>query len=264
MKIQIETYKGFNIQRSTKIEDVKIADHSGKILNEVTPYYYIGVESTKKWYNTVGCYTSLEANNLSNSIAYIKNGIDKHLETQKEYKLERIKNRMESRHATYICNNVTIRAMFDAGIGGDYTQRNTQIYVNEQPLRNTYLNADFTFNDVLEQVYYNTIAKHNISKYSSEYTKKNYFKNHTTETIDIGIIPIYTFLGNKVKFNEIEFEPVNVLRDRYENKGFTFKVLQGEDVFVPLEAVKTLLMVGEATNIVVRLQALMKLFQFIE
>lgn len=264
MKIQVEIYKGFNIQRDTEKVTCKIADHSGNVLNATTPYYSLSVESTKKWYNTACCYTSKEANDLKARIEYLKGQIDKHLETQKEKKLERIKNRMESRHATYICNNVTIHAMFDAGIGGDYSQQNTEIYVNEQPLRNAYLTPDFTFNDVLEQVYYNKIAKSNVSKYSSPYTKKNYFKTHTTETIDLTIVPVYHFLGLEVKYNEIEFEPIHVLKDRLEGKGFTFKVVKGEDVFVPLEDIKTLLMGGEATNIVVRLQSLMKKLQFVE
>lgn len=279
-KVKIETYtpmyeyRGFTIYRGDIPQwkaDINYVDAQGNSVNDKKPLFSATIRKNKGASKNLNIHCAqfggndgLENEYTDKNWEYTKGQIDKYLEYKREYKITRIKNRMESRHATYICNNVTIRAMFDAGIGGDYTQRNTEIYVNERPLRNAYLNADFTFNDVLEQVYFNTIAKYNVSDYSSQYTKKNFFKNHTTETIDITILPVYELLGKVVKYNEIEFFPYDVNRDRYERKGFTFKVIQSDDVFVPLEVIKTLQITGEATHPIVQLQSLMKYAQFVE
>lgn len=260
-KIFIETYKGFTIEREADKETCNIADHSGNIVNKTTPYYLIHVKSSKKWFNTAYCYTNLS--DIQKSIDFLKIRIDERIASERENKLTRINNRLKSKHATYVCNNVTIRVLFDMGIGGDYSQQNTKIYVNERALRNTYLKENFTFEDVLMQVYFNTISKYNIPDYSSEYTKKKYFKTHTTETIDLTILPIYEFLGKLVKLDNETFSPYHVRR-HYRENSFFFEVMGGETKLVNLNQVKDLEIIGETNNLMCRMTALMKYSQFIE
>lgn len=260
-KIFVESYKGFIIERESDKVTCNIADHSGNIVNKTTPYYLLSVKSTKKWYNTAYCYTNLI--DIDKSIAHLKMRIDERIESERQNKLTRINNRLKSKHATYICNNVTIRVLFDMGIGGDYSQLNTNIYVNERPLRGAYLRENFTFEDVLMQVYINTISKYNMSDYSSELVKKNYFKIHTTETIDLTILPVYEYLGKLVKLGNETFSPHNVRRD-YQNNVFKFEVFGGETKLVSLNDVKNLEIVGETNNLLCRMSALMKYSNFVE
>ena len=107
-------------------------------------------------------------------------------------------NRKQSTLYTYILNNVTVKVTFD--IDNAY---NTNIYVNNQPLTNVYLTNDFTFKDVLKQVYFNKIAKYGIT-FDNDFVKKSYFRDVQTFTIDLEVLPIYEYIGMVVEFkNEV-------------------------------------------------------------
>ena len=183
----IETYKGYDILMSNDKTDFNISDGKGIILNKVTPYYRIYIKQ-KKSYVSGSCYTT-----KNGDLTYIKKQIDNGIQARKERALELRKTRNESRFYTYICNNVTIRVLFYG--------YNCEIFVNKRPLRHTRLSKDFTFEDVLAQVYYNTIAKYNVTYYDEQWLEGKKYANYInikTEVIDLDILPIYEYINRMI------------------------------------------------------------------
>lgn len=232
-------HRGYEVYVAKKPSPYNYVNQDGTRSNDIKPCYETTVRrvkgqahSTNIHVHLVGGNDGIEGGYTPEQLEYTKAQIDQHIGWKKKSQKEAIENHKKSRHATYICNNVTINAFFHAGIGGDYTQDKTEIFVNEMPLRYAYLNQDFTFDDVLMQVYHNKIARYNVCTYEQQ--PKNFFKNKTVETIDISILPLYEYLGMILKFNGITFVPYNV--HKTHDKAFRFEH-KGEDVIIPLNRI---------------------------
>lgn len=232
-------YRGYEVYVATKPSEMNYINPDGTRSNDIKPCYETTVRRVKGQTHITNIHAHLVGGNdgiegayTPEQLEYTKQKIDERIGWNKKYQKTAIENHKASRHATYICNNVTINAFFHAGIGGDYTQKYTEIFVNEMPLRYAYLNQDFVFEDVLMQVYHNKIARYNVWTYEQQ--PKNFFKNKSVETIDMSILPLYEYFGMILKFDDITFIPYNV--HKTHDKKFRFKH-KGKDVVIPLNRI---------------------------
>lgn len=204
-------YRGYTVYRNQKGDlkkDCNFTDGFGKTMNNTIPLHYAlvvknGVKPySKRAYETVNLHVSMFGGDDRACIdlcdfKYTENKIDEFILNRKNKVLQKIENRKQTKLHTYVLNNVTIVVTFDADDNYE-----TNIYVNNKPLRHVYLTKDFTFNDVLKQVYFNTIAKYNVADFNSNFIKKKYFKNIQTFTTDLEILPIYEYIGKIIKFKD--------------------------------------------------------------
>jgi len=266
-KIAPETfiYSNHDGTPANDIPDGKPSHTIKKLLYQTTVRRKHGLNKNLNIHSaSVGGYDGFENQYSKHQLDYTQKAIDRHIENRKENQLTKVNHHKNSRWYTYICNNVTINVFFDGGIGGDYINDRSEIYVNNRPLRSVSLTNDFTFNDVLKQVYYNTIANYNVYNFDSQYLKKNYFKNRKIETIDIDILPVYELLGAGIQYKDLVFAPTNVQKScTYD--GFKFTYDGNKEVIIPVNEIKDIIFDVECElNEWLKLSILTKKLQFIE
>jgi hypothetical protein len=212
-------------------------DHDGTPSNKNVPLFYSEVIKNKRTKPERNLYVSmfggdkLGDTHLSD-MEYTKKMIDRHDELRRERILENWNNRNNTLHYTYECNNVTINVLQNLNDRID-----TQIYVNERSLRNVHLPKNFTFNDILEQVYINTISKYNTTAFSKLNTK--IYKNKKVEKIDLTILPVYEFLGLEVDYKGKKFIPHNVFFSSAYDDKFVFET-KDDKVLISVDEIKDL------------------------
>jgi hypothetical protein len=252
--LPIYEYRGFTIYRGqTPIwnKDCNYVDHNGQKCNDKKPLFNSLVTKNKSsnYYNNIyiskfGGNDGIENEYTPSQWEYARQQIDKHIESQREYKNKRIQVLKNSRFAVYELNNVTIRVLVEKSPYNKYENYYT-IWVNENQLHNVCLKPDFVFNDVLKNVYYNTIAKYNRRKFSDSGLKTNYIRNKSFEKINISILPVYELLGLICKWGTIEFIPTNV---RESNEGFIFSCYKDKDLEIPTEKIADIEPIGEVKD----------------
>jgi hypothetical protein len=208
----------------------------GTPANKNIPLFYSLVIKNKRSKPEPHLHVSMFGGDLNGDIdacdyEYTTNAIDKYIQNEREYTLKKWDKRNKRLHYTYICNNVTINVLQDL----NDTYLKSLIYVNERSLRNVTLSENFTFNDVLEQVYINTISKYNSCDFSMVNTKK--YQNKKTETIDLSILPVYEFLGLEVKHKDIVFIPYNVYFSYADNK-YKFECNDNKQIMLSVDEIK--------------------------
>ena len=240
-------YKGYTVYRNQQGDlkkDCNFTDGFGKTMNNTTPLHYAlvvknGIKPySERAYETVNLHVSMFGGDDRGSIdlcdfKYTESKIDEFILERKNKVLQKIENRKQSKLYTYVLINVTIVVTFDAD--DDYK---TNIYVNNKPLRYVYLTKDFTFNDVLKQVYFNVIAKYNVADFDSNFVKKNYFKDIQTFTIDLKVLPIYEYIGMVVEFKDKIHTIYNVW-DHNNESDFKLFTDNG-DIYLDVEDIKNL------------------------
>lgn len=238
-------YRGYTVYRNQKGDlkkDCNYIDKFGNTVNNNIPIHSglvlkNGVKpSSRRAYKTVNLNISNFGGDVRGDInvcdlEHTRDVIDEHILERRNNTLQKIQNRKQSRLYTYILNNVTVIVTFD----NDNTY-NTNIYVNNHPLRNIYLTNEFTFKDVLKQVYFNKIGNYN--NYDSSFVKKNYFRDIQTFTIDLEILPIYEYIGMVVEFKN----EVHTIYDVWEhNDESDFKLFTDNgNIYLDVDEIKDL------------------------
>jgi hypothetical protein len=234
-------YKGYTIYKGDNPmyydKGHTYVDHDGTPSNKNVPLFYSEVIKNKRTKPERNLYVSmfggdkLGDTHLSD-MEYTKKMIDRHDELRREQILKEWDNRNNTLHYTYECNNVIINVLQNLNDRID-----TQIYVNERSLRNAHLPKNFTFNDILEQVYINTISKYNTTAFSKLNTK--IYKNKKVEKIDLTILPVYEFLGLEVDYKGKKFIPHNVFFSSAYDDKFVFET-KDDKVLISVEEIKDL------------------------
>lgn len=265
-------YKGYTVYRNEQGDlkkDCNFTDGFGKTMNNIIPLHYgLVVKNnvkpySKRAYETVNLHVSMFGGDDKKDInlcdfKYTENKIDDFIFKRKNEVLQKIKNRKQTKLYTYILNNVTVSVTFDAD-----DRYKTNIYVNNKPLRYVHLTKDFTFNDVLKQVYFNVIAKYNVADFDSNFVKKKYFKDIKTFTIDLEVLPIYEYIGMVVNFKDKNHTVYNVWNHNNESD---FKLFTDNgDIYINVEQVKDLKIISlESENTMKSLIALKNKVNFYE
>jgi hypothetical protein len=234
-------YKGYTIYKGDNPmyydKGHTYVDHDGTPSNKNVPLFYSEVIKNKRTkperYLNVSMFGGDELGDTHLSdMEYTKKMIDRHDELRRERILKEWNNRNNTLHYTYECNNVIINVLQNLNDRID-----TQIYVNERSLRNAHLPKNFTFNDILEQVYINTISKYNTTAFSKLNTK--IYKNKKVEKIDLTILPVYEFLGLEVDYKGKKFIPHNVFFSSAYDDKFVFET-KDDKVLISVEEIKDL------------------------
>lgn len=245
--LPIFEYRGYTVFRNQQghlKKDRNYTDSFGKTMNNTIPLHHAlvvknGVKPySKRAYETVNLHVSMFGGDDMGTIdlcnfKYTENKIDGFVLQRKNRILQKVENRKQTKMYTYILNNVVVTVTFDAD-----DNHNTNIYVNNKPLRHVKLKTDFNFDDVLKQVYFNTIAKYNIANFDSDFVKKNYFRDIQTFIIDLEVLPIYEYIGMVVEFKGKTHTVFNVWNHANESD---FKLFTDNgDIYINVTEVKDL------------------------
>ena len=258
-------YKGYTIYKGDNPmyydKGHRYVDHDGTPSNENVPLFYSEIIKNKRTKPERNVYGSmfggdkLGDTNLCD-MEYTKKMIDRHDELRREQILKEWNNRNNTLHYTYECNNVTINVLQNLN-----DRIETRIYVNERSLRNAHLPKNFTFNDILEQVYINTISKYNTTAFSKLNTK--IYKNKKVEKIDLTILPVYEFLGLEVDYKGKKFIPHNVFFSSAYDDKFVFET-KDDKVLISVEEIKDLELKEVEIPSIYALSVLRNKFKFYE
>lgn len=235
-------YKGLTIYRSDKgilSKDCNYVDSEGNTMNKIKPLFYGYAKWTKHPNKSTGhLHVSMFGGDNRDSendsdVEYTKQRIDEYLKNREKRIIEKWKSHRSGKVRKYILNNVTIVAI--------WTTESKSIHVNDKHLRNVSLNKDFTFEDVLKQVYLNVIAKYN----TYDPTIPKYITDIKEIKIDLSILPLYEYIGYQVELNSEVFIIKDVWDYYYDDKA-DFKLITDKgDKLILLNDIPNIKLLGE-------------------
>jgi len=206
-KTVIETYRGVDIFMNDEpiSNSVSITDKDGLKLNSIdNPYYSVSVGKYKNYTFQTGCYSPKPVDGTS--LEYVKSKIDSEIEYRSKKQIERINIHRESKHTTFVFNNVTVNAF----MYGD----KIAIYVNDMPLRNVFV-KDISLDNVKKSIHLCKRATCNVPNLTR--FKKNFYKNKNTVKVNTGILPVYEFIGNTIIVKDKRIDVINISHSFLDN-----------------------------------------------
>lgn len=244
-KTVIETYRGVDIFMNNEpvSNSVSITDKDGLKLNSIDkPYYSVSLGKYKNYTFQIGCYSPKSAD--EKTLKYVKSKIDSEIEYRSKKQLERINIHRESKHTKFIFNNVIVNAFM---YGSDIT-----IYVNDMPLRNVFV-KDISLDSIKKSIHLCKRATCNVPNLTS--FKKNFYKNKNTVKVNIGILPIYEFIGNTITIKNKRIDVINISHSFLDNTIMIVDIKRNQTPasIEDIESVKTMTPI-QNVNILVALQ----------
>jgi hypothetical protein len=234
-------YKGFTVFKGDNpilSKDCNYVDAHGKTVNAKEPLFSSCVKKGNRYNNIHSSMFGGDGKDPAYSDTdYTKKQIDDYLERRKERILESFKKHRSGKVRKYILDNVVITVIY---LEGEFKD----IYVNERPLRRVNLRYDFTFKDVLCQVYLKTIAKYNVTALK-DLRIPAYIKDIQEETIKLSVLPLYEYIGLVVEWNKEQYI-IRDVWDYYYNDKADFRLLTDKgDLLIKVEDIPNLKVLGE-------------------